>query len=142
MSSTPDVDFSQIRGDWTFHMNYLTNAISQTVSRQQRMLGDAGPVSDELKALVAKQGELWAALTGAADAKGVIPLDADSPLQVFIETSRATKGPCDAFEEANGLGGSTNFTDAPGEHFTEACRQIRALCDDLEMMREQRPADQ
>ena len=140
--SGPNVDFSQIRGDWTFHMKYVTNAISQTVSRQQDMLGDAGAVGAKLEELVARQAQLWAELGSAADDKGIIPLGNDSALQTFIDASRETKEACDAFEEANGLGGSLNFTDTPAEHFTEACRQVRALCDDLEMMREQRPDDQ
>ena len=29
MSNAPEVDFSQIRGDWHFHLNYLANAQNQ-----------------------------------------------------------------------------------------------------------------
>ena len=30
------VDLSQIRGDWKFHMDYLQNAIEQTLKRQRK----------------------------------------------------------------------------------------------------------
>jgi hypothetical protein len=33
--SQPKVDFSAIRGDWRFHLNYLRNAIDRTLERQQ-----------------------------------------------------------------------------------------------------------
>jgi len=137
--SGPDVDLSQIRGDWTFHIKYLTNAIDQTIKRQLELSVEARIDAAELKQLVQKQADIWRAVTAGSDSDGVISTT-DSRLQEFIDVSRQTKEPCDAYEESEGLGGSGNFTDLPAEHFTEACRQVRALCDDLEMMREQRPA--
>ena len=32
--SEQGVDLSQIRGDWKFHIDYLTNAINWTMKRQ------------------------------------------------------------------------------------------------------------
>jgi hypothetical protein len=138
--SESQVDLSQIRGDWAFHMNYLTNAIEQTVKRQLKLMDEAGVSAGEIEQLVKKQAGIWQAVIADSDSDGVIPT-ADSRVQEFIEVSRQTKPLCDAYEEAEGLSGACYVTDSPAEQFTEACRQVRGLCDDLEMMREQRPAN-
>jgi len=136
--SEPQVDLSQIRGDWTFHMNYVANAITQTLARAVRLgkeseIGDAA-INDSLDRQVA----LWEELKASPTDKSPIPVG-DSRVQEFIELSRNTKAPCDRLEEAEGLGGSSSIYDTALEQFTEACRQVRGLCDDLEMMREQAP---
>jgi hypothetical protein len=136
--SGSQVDLSQIRGDWSFHMKFLINAIDQTVKRQLGLIDEAGLSGSDIEQLVKKQAGLWQALTANADSAGIIPTG-DSRLHDFIDVSRQTKKPCDAYEESGELGGSCNVTDLPAEQFTESCRQVRALCDDLEMMREQRP---
>lgn len=82
--SEAGVDLSAIRGDWDFHVRYVTNALDQTLKR------------------VAKS---WRALKGKAPAAGQVPVDG-----------------------------------ALMEEFIEACRQTRALTDDILLLQETRPA--
>jgi hypothetical protein len=79
-------DLPQIRGDWSFHMSYVQNAIEQTMKRQLK---------------------LWDELKAGANSDGQISVDNDELLDEFIE----------------------------------ACRQTRALMDDLQLMREQKPTE-
>ena len=137
MSET-QVDFSQIRGDWAFHMEYLTNAITRTLKRELLLWESLGQSEATIDDLDKDQVRIWEELTGKSDVSGSIPV-ADDLVQAFIDVSARTKSPCDAFEEANELSGSLFHTDTPAEQFTEACRQIRTLCEDLIMMREQDP---
>ncbi|MFQ5633960.1 MAG: hypothetical protein ACE5G3_01330 [Gammaproteobacteria bacterium] len=126
------VDLSQIRGDWKFHMDYLQNAVVQTLKRQRQYWDELGG-NDEIGTSVARQNELWAELLKGADNKGTI-VTTDGMLEEFIGACRAGKEVCDTYQDDND--GETVA------EFAEACRQVRALCDDLEMMRDQRPADQ
>ena len=137
MSET-QVDLSQIRGDFTFHMEYLTNAITQTLKRELQLWESLGQSEATIDELVKGQVRIWEELTGKSDVSGSIPA-ADDLVQAFIDISARTKPACDAFEETNELSGSLFHTDTPAEQFTEACRQIRTLCEDLIMMREQDP---
>jgi hypothetical protein len=136
----PQVDFSAIRGDWPFHMGFLTNGMTQTLKRAAKFWDSVrlDLSDDSVGQLVGKQTEMWTELM--RDAEGRDVLDIDSQLfQDFIDVCRSTKDPCDALEVAQGVGGSSSIYDNTLEQFTEACRQARGLCDDLEMMREQRP---
>ncbi len=107
--SEQGVDLSQIRGDRKFHMDYLTNAVTQTMKRQLKDWGElsAGANNAGIEEAMTRQKALWDELIANANDKGTIPT-ADSKV----------------------------------DEFSEACRQTRALCDDLEMMRDQRPDDQ
>jgi len=130
--SEGQVDLSQIRGDWKFHMNYVTNAITQTLKRQKRLWDelDAGVRSPDLDEAVQQQQMLWEQLINGSDSNGTIPL-ADQLLSDYIDACRSSRSICDAvLDKSDSL---------PVEEFAEACRQARALCDDLEMMRETRP---
>ena len=135
-----EVDLSQIRGDWHFHINYLTNAIDATIRRSlklwDKVKGDAD--IEQVGELVTRQAEIWGQVTADRDDKNAIKTDS-SLLAEFIEVCRSTKEPCDALEIAKGASGSSSFYDNELEQFTESCRQARGFCDDLEMMREQRP---
>lgn len=140
MSDTHEVDLSQIRGDWHFHLNYLSNAVHQTLARADKLWGqvkaDAG--RDEIGELVAGLGKTWSGLEATGKAKDKI--DIASPLlDEFLALAARTKAPCDALEESRGLGGSASIYDSPLEQFTESLRQIRGFSDDLVMMREQQP---
>ena len=140
MSDAPGVDLSQIRGDWHFHLNYLANAIKQSLVRAQKMWGDvkAEIGSEEIGQFVDQLGETWARLEGTANDKDRI--DITSPIvDEFIDVCTRSKAPCDAMEEAKGLRGASAGSDSPLEHFTEAMRQTRSFNDDLLMMREQKP---
>ena len=140
MSDAPEVDLSQIRGDWHFHLNYLANAVKQSLVRAQKMWGDvqAEIGSDEIGQFVEQLGETWARLEGTANDKDRI--DITSPIvDEFIDVCTRSKAPCDAMEEAKGLRGASASSDSPLEHFTEAMRQTRSFNDDLIMMREQKP---
>ena len=140
MSNSPEVDFSQIRGDWHFHLNYLANAIKQSLVRAQKMWGEVGAEvdSDEIGQLVEELGETWSRLEATATAKDRI--DITSPiLDEFMAVCTRCKGPCDTIEESKGLAGSLSEHDTPMEQFTEAMRQTRSFNDDLVMMREQKP---
>ena len=138
--SGPQVDLSQIRGDWYFHMNYLINGINRTLERAQKLWQDVGGEAgaEEVGKLLQQQTDIWAQLTDNLDDKGVIDTNSQL-LQEFMEVCRSTKEPCDAFEQAHGASGSSSIYDSKLEQFTEACRQARGFCDDLEMMRDQRP---
>ncbi len=129
------VDLSQIRGDWKFHMDYLTNAVAQTMSRQMKSWGELSgrTKNTEIDQAVKRQESLWDELIANANAKGTIPT-ADAKCDEFIVACRDAKGICDDLQGRD---------DSPlVEEFTEACRQTRGLCDDLEMMQGQRPEDQ
>ena len=67
--SDQDVDFSSIRGDWFFHMNYLINAVEQT----QKL-----------------QNKLWRQVKAARDEKGAVPVAEDHLMEEFIEAVRMT----------------------------------------------------
>ena len=138
----PEVDFSAIRGDWYFHMRFLTNAMTRTLERASRLWAEIGAQlnADEVGRLVKAQLERWSALEGDLDEKGALKTGTPA-YQEFIDLCRSTKVSCDALEETHGAGGSSSIYDSPLEQFTESCRQARGLCDDLEMMREQRPDD-
>lgn len=140
MSDAPQVDLSQIRGDWHFHLNYLTNAIKQSLVRAQKMWGD---VKDEVNdatigKFVDQLGDSWARLEATGNDKD--PIDITSPiLNEFMDICTRSKAPCDAMEEAKGLAGASSINDNPLEQFTEAMRQTRSFNDDLVMMRDQKP---
>ncbi len=133
--SEQGVDLSQIRGDWKFHMDYLTNAVTQTLKRQMKSWGElSASVNDAgIEQAVARQEALWDELIANANDKGTIPT-ADSKVDEFIAACREAKPLCDEFQDQN----DSELV----EEFSEACRQTRGLCDDLEMMRDQRPDDQ
>ena len=140
MSDAPQVDLSQIRGDWHFHLNYLANAIKQSLVRAQKMWGE---VKDEvndatIEEFVDQLGASWSRLEATGNDKDRI--DITSPvLDEFIDICARSKAPCDAMEEARGLAGSSSTNDNALEQFTEAMRQTRSFNDDLVMMREQKP---
>lgn len=132
--SEKGVDLSQIRGDWYFHMNYVSNAMTQTMKRQLSSWADLKTdVSDEsIDQAVAREAEMWAEITSKVDAKGAIEIGSDL-IPEFIKICRGTFPACDALVAAG------DPADQKLEEFTEAARQVRGLCDDLEMMREQKP---
>jgi len=128
------VDLSQIRGDWKFHMDYLTNAITQTMKRQIGIWSQlkSQAADDAIDKAMTRQKALWDKLNASADTNGTIPTT-DAGCTDFIAICRDAKGPCDEFQDGD--------DSLLVEEFAEACRQTRALCDDLEMMKEQRPDD-
>jgi len=130
--SESGVDLSQIRGDWKFHMDYLQNAIEQTMQRQEKYWSELGG-DEEIDNAVAEQARIWGELIANANNNGTIPT-ADGRIDDFIAACRDAKGRCDAYEG--------KADSASAEEFSEACRQVRALCDDLAMMKDQRPDDQ
>ncbi|MDH3510897.1 MAG: hypothetical protein OER85_08550 [Gammaproteobacteria bacterium] len=132
--SEQGVDLSQIRGDWHFHMNYVSNAITQTMKRQLSSWADLKTdVSDDsIDQAVGREAEMWAEITSKVDAKGAIEIGSDL-IPEFIKICRDTFPACDALVAAG------DPADQKLEEFTEAARQVRGLCDDLEMMREQKP---
>ena len=67
--SDQEVDFSQIRGDWFFHMNYLINALEQTQKRQAK---------------------LWRQIKAARNDDGALPVDQDHLMEDFIDAVRMT----------------------------------------------------
>lgn len=125
-----EVDLSQIRGDWKFHMNYLQNAIERTLERQGQYWSRLGN-NDDIDSNVKQQHALWEELKSGANDKGTISTT-DGKMEAFIEACLASKSICDAYEDANN-------EDETVEEFAEACRQARSLCPDLEMMKNQRP---
>ena len=133
--SEQGVDLSQIRGDWKFHMDYLTNAVTQTMKRQLTNWGDLSASVDNagIEQAMTRQKALWDELIANANDKGTIPT-ADSKVDEFIAACRGAKPLCNEFQDQN--------DGELVEEFSEACRQTRGLCDDLEMMRDQRPDDQ
>lgn len=140
MSDSAQVDFSQIRGDWHFHLNYLANAIKKSLVRAQKMWSQvqAEAGSNAIATLVDQLDDAWGRLE--ATATGEDSIDISSPIvDEFMELCTQTKAPCDALEESKGLAGASASTDTPLEQFTEAMRQTRSFNDDLVMMREQKP---
>lgn len=125
------VDLSKIRGDWKFHMDYLQNAIEQTLIRQRKywaqLDNDAG-IGESVQA----QNQLWSDLKAGANDKGTISTT-DGVMEEFITACRGSKEICDAYQDKD--------ESETVEEFAEACRQARALCDDLEEMKGQRPAE-
>lgn len=138
--SEPQVDLSQIRGDWNFHINYLNNAVAQTLKRANalwvKVSGEPG--AEPIGKLLDQQTGLWAKMNEQLDEKGALPVGSEL-LDEFIAVTRQTKAPCDAFEEQHGAGGSSSTFDTVLEQFTEAMRQVRGFTEDLEMMRGQKP---
>jgi hypothetical protein len=134
--SEQGVDLSQIRGDWKFHIDYLINAVTQTLKRQMGNWVELSERVDNaaIDASVKRQVAIWDELLATANEKGTIPT-ADSNLIEFIDVCRKGKSLCDGFQDEN-------KDDELVDEFAEACRQTRGLCDDLEMMRDQRPDDQ
>ncbi len=140
MSDSPEVDFSQIRGDWHFHIDYLSNAVEQTLVRVLKLLPKVkDEVGSNITELVEKQSEVWTNFRKDRDPKGSINVT-NPLLDEFFELAKQTKAPCDAFEEKKGLSGSSSSYDNTLEQFTESVRQLRSFVDDLVMMREQRPS--
>ena len=138
--SEAEVDFSQIRGDWHFHINYLSNAVHQSLKRAVKMWGDVQSEAGDaaIGELVSKLDDTWGRLEQTAKAEDRI--DVSSPiLDEWLALCAEVKAPCDALEEAKGLSGSASTYDLPLEHFTEAMRQVRSFNEDLVMMREQKP---
>jgi hypothetical protein len=133
--SEQGVDLSQIRGDWKFHMDYLTNAVTQTMKRQLKNWGELSASADNagIEQAMTGQKARWDELIANANDKGTIPT-ADSKVDEFIAACREAKPLCDELQDQN----DSELV----EEFSEACRQTRGLCDDLEMMRDQRPDDQ
>ena len=133
--SEQGVDLSQIRGDWKFHMNYLTNAVTQTLKRQLKYWGElsASAINAGIEQAMTRQKVLWDELIANVNDKGTISTS-DSKVDEFIAVCREAKSLCDEFQDRN----DSELAD----EFTEACRQTRGLCDDLEMMRDQRPDDE
>ncbi|NIM70363.1 MAG: hypothetical protein GTN86_07335 [Xanthomonadales bacterium] len=138
--SESQVDLSVIRGDWYYHMGYVTNAMNRTLDRAQRLWSEVAAEAgdEEVGQQLEAQCAMWAALTSDLDDKGAVRTG-DQAFLDFIAACRSTKDSCDALETALGAGGSSSIYDSTLEQFTEACRQARGICDDLEMMREQRP---
>jgi hypothetical protein len=139
MSESPEVDFSQIRGDWYFHMNFLSNAVERTLLRAGKLLGEVrDDVGPEIAQLVTSASETWSQLSSDRGDKGAVNIQ-NPLLDEFIAQIDKTKEACDTMETAKGCSGSSSIYDTPLEHFTEAVRQARGFAPDLVMMREQRP---
>lgn len=98
----------------------------------------SGVNANALGQLLHQTSDMRQALTIDLDARGAVKTGGQ-PYLDFIAVCRSTKGPCDELEQAHGAGGSSSIYDNELEQFTESCRQARDICDDLEMMREQRP---
>lgn len=132
--SDQGVDLSQIRGDWYFHMNYLSNAITQTMKRQVSSWAElkTDKPNDEIDQAVSRESAMWAEIASTLTDKGAVDIKSDK-IPEFIELCRGTFPACDALVAAG------DPADIKLEQFTEAARQVRGLCDDLEMMREQAP---
>ena len=114
------VDLSQIRGDWKFHMDYLQNAIDQTMKRQAKYWRELGD-NDDIDAAVAAQAQIWTELNANANDKGTIPTT-DGQVEGFIDACRGAKAHCDSYADNVGSESAEEFA----EEFAEACRQIRA----------------
>jgi hypothetical protein len=125
------VDLSQIRGDWKFHMDFVQNATEQTLKRQLLYWNDLGDNAD-IDESVKQQQKLWAELQAGANDKGTISTTGGT-LGEFIVACRGSKDLCDVYQDQN--------DSELAEEFAEACRQVRGLSDDLEMMKDQRPDD-
>jgi len=134
--SEPQLDFSAIRGDWRFHMSYVSNAVNRTLARELKYWGQLGGKSPkkDLDDAVKRQADTWKAIMSNLDPKGSIRVEA-AVINDFRGACRATREPCDAWVVQSGA--SPNL--ATVKELAEACRQLRGLCDDLELMREQKP---
>ena len=130
--NAPSDDLPQIRGDWNFHMNYVANAVTQTMKRQVKMWSDLGLDNAAVDSAVRQQADLWDAIAGDLNERGTIKPENSGD---FIEACRGAKDMLDKLEVDNGAQGSGSWQDTPLELFTEAARQLRGLCDDLELMR-------
>jgi hypothetical protein len=133
----PQVDFSAIRGDWHFHMNYVSHAISMTLARGMKYWADLGSSSPPpgLDATVKRLAATWGTVASDLDAKGSVRIE--SPVvSDFIDACRSTRAPCDAWTSQSA--GEPRVL-ANVKEFAEACRQLRGLCDDLDLMRAQKP---
>lgn len=134
--SEQQVDYSMIRGDWHFHMNYVSHAVDQTLIRAAKLWAALGGKSTEaaLDAEYARLKACWAAVSADRDEKGAVKPES-SGVSDFIAACRATLDPGNAWLDRT--------ADSPAietvKEFVEACRQLRGLCDDLELMREQKP---
>jgi len=140
MSDAPEVDLSQIRGDWFFHMNFLSNAMDKTLERAEKILHHVrDDVGDEISGRLSDIRETWDILRADKDDKGTINIK--NPLvDEFIAKLERTKELCDTLEVEKGLSGSSSIYDNDLEHFTEALRQARCFAPDFIMMREQSPS--
>jgi len=127
--SEDTVDLSQIRGDWKFHMDFVQNAVDQTLKRLMKDWEELGDDA-EIDTALCQQMKFWSDLKANANNKGTIPTT-DGQLENFISSCRGAKASCDNYQDNN--------DSERVEEFAEACRQIRGLCDDLEMMVGQRP---
>ena len=140
MSNAPEVDFSQIRGDWHFHLNYLANAQNQMLKWAEAHWPEVAAEANNpaIGELLEKIRGAWDRLNETGNDKD--PLDVNSPLlDEFIALANQGKEPCDALEETKGIGGSASHYDTPLERFTEAMRGVRSFGEDFIMMREQKP---
>ena len=133
----PQVDLSQIRGDWHFHMNYVSHAIDVTLARglkEWTAVSSGAPAT--VGALVTQLSSLWTQVSSNRDARGSVRIEATAVAE-FEAACRATKEPCDAWVKQQA--GSPPAKVADVKAFAESCRQLRAMCDDLDLMREQQP---
>jgi hypothetical protein len=132
----PQVDMSAIRGDWHFHMNYVSHAISVTLARAMKQWAGLAAASPpvEMATLAAQMAALWSGIAADLDSKGSVRVEAAAVTE-FEAVCRATREPCDAWVAGHAAGSSHL---AGVKEVAEACRQLRALCDDLDLMREQR----
>lgn len=130
--NAPSDDLPQIRGDWAFHMNYVANAVTQTINRQVKNWDALGMDNDAVDASVRQQSQLWEQLAGDLNELGTIKPENSED---FCATCRGAKDMLDQLEVDNGAGGSGSFQDTPLEQFTEAARQLRGLCDDLDLLK-------
>ena len=78
------VDLSQIRGDWKFHMDYVQNAIEQTLKRQVKVWAELGNDSD-IDASVRQQNQLWTDLKAGANDLMVSSADLTFPEDLVLE---------------------------------------------------------
>ena len=139
MSESPQVDLSQIRGDWYFHMNFLERGMESVLARAVKLLDEVkADVDPGLSSLAHEVADGWKALAKNRGPKDSFDV-AQAGLDDFLKLLASTKKPFDEFEEAKGLGGSASTYDSKLEHFTEAMRQARSYNDDFIMMREQKP---
>jgi hypothetical protein len=134
--SEPQVDFSMIRGDWHFHMNYVSHAVDQTLARAAKLWAALGGRSTEpaLDAEFARLSSAWAAVSADRDDKGSVKPESPA-VNDFIAACRAAREPGDAWLDRSADASNIEAV----KEFAESCRQLRGLCDDLELMREQKP---
>ena len=114
------VDLSQIRGDWKFHMDYVQNAIEQTLKRQRSSWGELGDDA-AIDASVSQQNQLWDDLKAGANDKGTISTT-DGVATEFIGVCRGSRDLCDAYQGQNAAGtiSLAGFSKSlPQEHIAE-----------------------